>query len=451
MSCFGMLLLDDVMHRFMAAQYPTLRVLSFVDNWDFMTWDPDAACKQLDALLAFTKLADLTVDRKKTFAWSTDPEVRRQLRSTGLPVLQHTKDLGAHIAFTRQRTNKSITGRLEDLTDFWDQLKRSRAGYKAKLRAVRTVAWPRGLFAVESAPVSRSTWLAQRRRATHALQMDKAGVNPLLLLGLVESYADPEFVAVVRTVAETRLQCPLDFWASQVFPAASGNLQCPASSPVSVLLDRFQPLGFVVHPSGCWEDRIGIFHPGTINFTELCHRLQWQWNSKVAADVAHRKDYGGLDFADPTRTRAKLASLPIDDQMLLRLSLAGALFTQPEVVNGAGPKIRCNIGTLSACIRKTCGFNMHRSSLPCVPSCQMPWFCALGLSCRPLTLRGSVCWILFLLFVLRWVLRFVPVAGLRFSLMALVCGSRTPVSVWRLGEPSLPVRVILLGICPLTG
>jgi hypothetical protein len=271
MSCFGMLLLDDVMHRFIAAQYPTLRVLSFVDNWDFMTWDSDAACKQLDALLAFTKLADLTVDRKKTFAWSTDPDVRKQLRSTGLPVLQYTKDLGAHIAFTKQRTNKSITGRLEDLTDFWDQLKRSRAGYKTKLRAVRTVAWPRGLFAVESAPVSHSTWLAQRRRATHALQMDKAGVNPLLLLGLVESYADPEFVAAVRTVAETKLQCPLDFWASEVFPAASGNLRCPASSPVSVLLDRFQSLGFVVHPSGCWEDRIGLFHPGTINFAELCH------------------------------------------------------------------------------------------------------------------------------------------------------------------------------------
>jgi hypothetical protein len=40
---------------------------------------------------------------------------------------------------------------------------------------------------------------------------------------------------------------------------------------------------------------------------ELCHRLQWQWNLRVAA-VGHRKDFGGLDFG-PTRTRTKLATL----------------------------------------------------------------------------------------------------------------------------------------------
>ena len=328
LSCFGMLLMDDVMHRFVAAQYPKLRVLSFVDNWDFMTWDPDAACTQLDALLAFAKMADLTVDRKKTYAWSTDPAVRMKLRGHGLPVLPFAKDLGAHIAFTKQRTNKSATSRMEDLLDFWDQLKRSRAAYKAKLRAIRTVAWPRGLFAVESAPVSQSLWLTQRRRAVKALQMDKAGVNPLLLLGLVECHADPEFVAIVKTVAETRLQCPLDFWASEVFPAASGLLRSPASSPVSVLLERVQTLGFVVHPTGCWEDRIGLFHPGVLNFAELTHRLQWQWDSKVAADLSFRKDFGGLGMVDPTRTRAKLSTLAVEDQMLLRLSLAGGLFTQ---------------------------------------------------------------------------------------------------------------------------
>ena len=38
LSCFGMLILDDIMHRYINAQYPTMRVLSFVDNWDFLTW-----------------------------------------------------------------------------------------------------------------------------------------------------------------------------------------------------------------------------------------------------------------------------------------------------------------------------------------------------------------------------------------------------------------------------
>ena len=79
---------------------------------------------------------------------------------------------------------------------------------------------------------------------------------------------------------------------------------------------------------GPWEDRIGVFHPGTINFCELCHRLQWQWNYRVAAAVSHRKDFGGLESVDPASTRATLSRLNTEEQNLLRLSLAGGLFTQ---------------------------------------------------------------------------------------------------------------------------
>eukprot|EP00435_Cladocopium_sp_Y103_P030408 s1629_g7.t1 len=194
LSCFGMLLLDDVMHRWVALQYPTIRPLSFVDNWDFLTWDPDAAVHQLDALLRFTELADLTVDRAKTFAWSTHANIRQRLRASGIAVKHHAKDLGAHVAMSKQRTNSTVTGRLQALAPLWQQLKSSSAGYHAKLRALRTVAWPRSLLAIESAPVNSSTWLTHRRQAVQALRMDKAGVNPLLLLGLVEVGADPNIL-----------------------------------------------------------------------------------------------------------------------------------------------------------------------------------------------------------------------------------------------------------------
>ena len=191
------------------------------------------------------------------------------------------KDLGAHVAFSRQHTNRTVTQRLDDLGQFWPKLRSSKAGYHSKLRALRTVAWPRGLFAVESAPVSDSTWLATRRQANHALQMDKPGVNPLLVLGLVEAYADPELLALIRTVGETRLNCPVDFWASDLCPLASGSMESPPSSPAAVLLARAQKVGISVLPCGKWKDVIGAFHPATINFTELCHRLQWQWNHYV--------------------------------------------------------------------------------------------------------------------------------------------------------------------------
>ena len=157
LSCYGMLIMDDIMHRYIAAQYPLLRVLSFVDNWDFLTWNAQAATQQLEALLEFASLADLTVDRQKTYAWSTSAEVRANLRSLGIPVKHAAKDLGAHVAFSRQHTNSTVTSRLEALTPFWTQLRQSRASYHSKLRALRTVAWPRGLFAVESAPISDNT------------------------------------------------------------------------------------------------------------------------------------------------------------------------------------------------------------------------------------------------------------------------------------------------------
>lgn len=328
LSCFGMLVLDDIMHRFVHAEYPTIRVLSFVDNWDFMTWDVSVAVSQLDALLAFAALTDLTVDRKKTFGWSTSATVRANMRRAGLPVQHHAKDLGAHVGFSRQRTNCTVVDRLNALSDFWQQLKRSKAGYKAKLRALRTVAWPRGLYAVESAPISSSTWTTQRRLAVKALHFDKAGVNPLLLLGLVESGVDPEFVATLKTVAETRLHCPLDFWACELYPMACGSLNSPPTSPVAVLLERIQRLGITVHPNGLWEDTIGCFHPGTLHYAELLNRLQWQWNRYVASTMSYRKDFDGLLRVDPSATRRRLAKHAVEDQAYLRISLAGGLFTQ---------------------------------------------------------------------------------------------------------------------------
>ena len=108
LSCYGMLLLDDAMHRYVHAQCPSIRVLSFVDNWDFLTWDPHAAVKQLDVLMEFASLVDLTVDKGKAFAWSTSPGVRTALRAAGIPVRHFAKDLGSHVAFSRQGTNKLL-------------------------------------------------------------------------------------------------------------------------------------------------------------------------------------------------------------------------------------------------------------------------------------------------------------------------------------------------------
>ena len=44
-------------------------------------------------------MVDLTVDKKKTFAWATCPLLRSRLRADGLKVLHHARELGGHLAF----------------------------------------------------------------------------------------------------------------------------------------------------------------------------------------------------------------------------------------------------------------------------------------------------------------------------------------------------------------
>ena len=328
LSCFGMLLLDDVLHRFIHFTNPAVRVLSFVDNWDFLTFDPESAVQQLDLLLQFAQMSDLTVDRSKTFGWSTDATIRGRFRTCGIPVKHCAKDLGAHVAFSKQRTNHTVTARLAELEPLWPRLRASTASYRLKVRALRTVAWPRGLFGVSSAPVGRTIWLRQRRFATQALAADKAGVNPMLHLGLVESFLDPEFLAIFQTVLDARAQCPMDFWAAEVYPVAAGLVSVAGSAPTSILVERIQLLGIGVAVDGSWVDCVGSFHPGSVNFSELCLRLQLSWQRLVSAHVSHRSDFRGLDFVDVVSTRRALSVEDFDQQALFRLGLAGGLFTQ---------------------------------------------------------------------------------------------------------------------------
>ena len=171
------------------------------------------------------------------------------------------------MAFSKHRTNQTLAQRLDSLGPFWTQLKASRASYQAKLRALRTVA--RGLFGVASAPLGASQWLRHRRLAVQSLSFDKPGVNPQVLLGLVEAIADPEWLSILMTVSETRALCPLDFWAVDLYHAACGLLDPPPSSPTAVLLARIQKLGITVSADGFWHDVVGSYHPGMLNFAVI--------------------------------------------------------------------------------------------------------------------------------------------------------------------------------------
>lgn len=328
LSVFGMLLVDHLFACWMKAQSPSIRCLTYVDDWQTLTSDATVAVQQLDLIEQFAGLLDLSVDKRKTFGWATCPEARQALRARGITVLHHARELGGHLGISRQYTNRTLTQRIADLDAFWGKLRSSKARHHAKVFMLRAVAWPRGLHAVSSAPVGNQIWLTLRRQALKSIGWQKPGVNPAVLLGLVESDVDPHLVAFQWTFRDLRIHGPEDFCATTVAPLAHGDLDLPPNSPAGILLHRLLSLGWAVSRAGFIIDRFGSFCLHTCNSTEIYLRLAWAWTSLVAQKVAHRHDFAGLADADLHATRKALRRLPVDDQAMYRLSLSGGLFTE---------------------------------------------------------------------------------------------------------------------------
>ena len=328
LSVFGMLLVDHVFSCWMRAQLPEIRVLSYVDDWQTYAWNPNYAVRQLEAVEKFAALLDLTVDRKKTFGWSTDSGVRQVMRSSGIHVLHQARELGGHLGISRQRSNKTLAQRFGALEDFWPKLASSKAPYAAKVWMLKSVAWPRGLHAVSSAPIGDHHWTELRRKAVRAVGCQRPGVNSYLLLGLLEPAADPQLVALLWTCRAVRQQCPEQFWSSCVAPFASGRLDLPPNALASIVQTRLAQVGLSVGLDGLVTDQFGSFDVQRTNFAEVEFRLQWAWTGFVAAKVHHRHEFHGLWQVDVASTRRAMAKLGRDDQALCRLSLCGSLFTE---------------------------------------------------------------------------------------------------------------------------
>lgn len=60
-----MLVLDHLFHGWLRFECPSVKAYSFVDNWDLVTPNPNDAIRQLDLVLSFARMVDLTIDKAK--------------------------------------------------------------------------------------------------------------------------------------------------------------------------------------------------------------------------------------------------------------------------------------------------------------------------------------------------------------------------------------------------
>lgn len=332
LSCVAMLIIDWTLHAWFHVHVPLARPLTYVDDWQVVTTDSTQLGSIMDHLVRIAEMFDLLLDEKKTYSWSISASGRSHARGLGFRVVSKTRNLGAHIQYTRQHTNSVQVERAQALYGIWPRLRVSASPYRQKLRAILMAAWPRGLHAIAATTLSSQCFQSLRAGALRGLNVDGAGCNAHLHLGLVEMPThDPQFWAILNTFCFIR-DCSDGAYVQHALASlVSGESSVPDNSFSSTLLARIQTLGWHVTSSGSLSDKFGCFSLLNASKQEIEFRAARAWQDVIAAEVSHRKGFQELHRVDPMHVRKWLRMLSSSDRGLFHKILNGAHFTQDVV------------------------------------------------------------------------------------------------------------------------
>lgn len=329
LSCLGMIAVDVLFHAWMKFHFPLCQPLSYVDDWQILVASPEFIQPVFACLESFVDAMDLFLDEKKTKTWSVSGLGRHMIRQQGFGMIAYGRNLGAHVQYTRQHTNKVLMERTSSLGPLWNKLKLSCCSYALKVRALTCAAWPRGLHGVEATTLSLSAFHQLRTGAMKGLRVEGSGANAHVHMGLIESpNVDPHCWAILQTFRLHRACGNQLVIESMLARLVSGDLSLPSNTVTNTLLTRVQMIGWHVSPHGLLCDGFGPFSLFEISMTELQYRLSFQWTHVVASAVAHRPGFKGLENCDPQATRQWLSSLAPSDRALMHKVLNGTHITQ---------------------------------------------------------------------------------------------------------------------------
>ena len=102
LSVCAMAVIDLLLDHWMRNQFPFLKVLTYVDDWQLLHSHQVDQAGIENSLLDFVASLDMCLDHGKTFTWSTNAACRSQLRGGRFKVVHHARSLGVHANFTRQ-------------------------------------------------------------------------------------------------------------------------------------------------------------------------------------------------------------------------------------------------------------------------------------------------------------------------------------------------------------
>ena len=328
MSCVGMLLIDMLFHHWISFQCPSSIPLSYVDDWQILTQQVENTIDIMQSLEDFTSCVDLLLDKKKTYAWSTDPHGRKHLKCHQVHAKHQARSLGAQMQYTKAHGAKVIHERIHDLQHLWPRLKSSVSPYFMKVRVLSRAAWPKGLHGISSTHVGQAVFRSLRAGAMRGIEADGSGCSSWIHLGLIENpEADPQYWALKETLRCVRLCQNEQQIGMLVDLAIQQSPGLPSGGPTQALVHRLQYVGWTCKNGAIIQDSWGEFSLFTISFQELMIRASVSWQFVIAAKMVDRPCFEGLSQADPISTRKFLSLLPLIDQGVYRKALNGAAFT----------------------------------------------------------------------------------------------------------------------------
>lgn len=180
LSCVAMLALTELFHKWLLSVNMMFRPVSYVDNWGVLLHSVEAMQQACSAVDKFAKALCLDLDAKKSYCWATDSAGRRSLREAGFTVLLHTRELGAHVVYSRQLANKTSLDRFKQLADFWHKLTACACTFRQKIQLIQRVAWPRVLHAVSAVVIGKKHFDSLRTEVMQSLRLQKPGASPIL-------------------------------------------------------------------------------------------------------------------------------------------------------------------------------------------------------------------------------------------------------------------------------
>jgi hypothetical protein len=334
LSVTAMLAVNIVAHRWMRFKHPLTQLWSFVDNLEVTSPNATQAKVALDALLDFMKVLDVQVDLSKTYVWSSTRSGRREMRhdeDQPFQIMFQARDLGGHMGYTLQHTNRTLTSRLEKMPELWNLLARSLAPYHQKLRALTAKAWPLALHGIQGVSLGEHHYTSLRTGATRGLKVHKSGMNPMVHLGLVEHPRfDPQFHAILQTAMLIRSHGPsieqFEFILQELH--APWKSKQPPPGPCHVLLARIHQLGWAWRFNDVFVDHQGLpIKLLRCPIQELKTRLRDGWQKRVLGIIQARPTFEGAPYMSPQITTASMNKFPPEQQALLRTSLNGSFFT----------------------------------------------------------------------------------------------------------------------------